>query len=55
MKFKPQYLILAALGALALGGCSEDNKVTGTTSTYTQVDRMAIPALNTALIPAGQK
>ncbi len=55
MKLKSRYLVLAALGALALGGCSEDNKVTGTTSSYTQVDRMAIPAFNTALIPAANK
>ena len=55
MKFNASYVVLTVLGALALGGCSEDNKITGTTSSYTQVDRMAIPALNTALIPAGQK
>lgn len=55
MKRTTRYLILSALAAIALCGCSEDNKITGTTSSYTQVDRMAIPALNTALIPAGQK
>jgi hypothetical protein len=49
-------LALAALAAVMLGGCSdENNTVTGPTSNYSQVDRMAIPGLNTALIPSAQK
>ena len=54
MKHISKYLVLAVL-AIAASGCSEDNKVTGTTDNYVQVDRMAIPALNTALIPSTQK
>jgi hypothetical protein len=49
-----------ALTALAaapfLAGCSDDDdNPTGTTSQYEQVDRMAIPGFNTALIPSAQK
>lgn len=55
MKHTSKYLVVTALVAIAASGCSEDNKVTGTTDTYAQVDRMAIPAFNTALIPAAQK
>ncbi|HYM82116.1 MAG TPA: DUF4331 family protein [Candidatus Limnocylindria bacterium] len=47
---------LTALFAVAamLGGCSSDNP-TVPPVTFTQFDRMAIPAINTALIPSAQK
>ncbi len=44
------------LAAVLFGGCSDDAApLTGVLGIYTQVDRMAIPALNTALIPAAKK
>jgi len=47
---------LLGLTAAAILGCSKnENNVIGTNITYNQVDRMAVPALNTALIPAAQK
>lgn len=55
MKLVIRMLGLTAIAAALLSGCSEDTKVTNPISTFTQVDRMAIPALNTALIPSGQK
>lgn len=43
---------LSLLGAAALTGCGDDeNKPV----TYVQIDRMGIPAINTALIPTAQK
>lgn len=48
-------LCLAALSAFGVFGCSEDDPVIGNPFTYSQVDRMAIPAFNTALIPTAQK
>ena len=48
--------ILVALALVTVLGCGdENNNVTEPTPSYVQVDRMAIPALNTALIPAAQK
>lgn len=46
----------AMIALTALVGCSDDDdSVTGPTAVYDQVDRMAIPALNTALIPTSKK
>ena len=56
MKHPFRILGLALLAAISLGGCSkDDNNTTAPTVNYDQVDRMAIPALNTALIPSAQK
>lgn len=55
--FNPRHFRTLALfgliGAAAFAGCSndDDNKPV----TYVQIDRMAIPAINTALIPSSQK
>ena len=54
MKRFPIMLALAAM-ALAAAGCSKDDNVLVPGVTYTQVDRMAIPAINTALIPTSMK
>jgi hypothetical protein len=45
-------LILPAALAAGLAGCGDDDEVA---DVFVAVDRMAIPAINTALIPAGQK
>lgn len=44
-----------ALMASAMGMGCDDNASVGPTPSYVQVDRMAVPALNTALIPSSQK
>ncbi len=44
---------LTLAGLLAVTGCGDDDMNDG--ATYVQVDRMAIPAINTALIPSAQK
>lgn len=45
-------LITSAMGS----GCGDDDATTtGPARSYVQVDRMAVPALNTALIPSSQK
>src|SRR5438093_8819903 len=46
-------VLLAALAAVT--GCGKDDKTMTPTTTYHQVDRMAIPAINTALIPSNMK
>ena len=48
-------IALTALAAASLAGCSKDDPATAPSIFFDQADRMAIPALNTALIPAGQK
>lgn len=55
MKSKNSF-ILTTLGAAVflLAGC-EDDKMTTPQTTFVQVDRMAIPAVNTALIPSASK
>lgn len=45
---------LALLAAAALAGCGNDDD-NPRPVTYVQIDRMAIPAINTALIPTAQK
>jgi hypothetical protein len=55
MKRVFQFVSLSAIAVTALVGCSDDPTTTAPGLTYGQVDRMAIPALNTALIPAAQK
>jgi len=45
--------VLALLTAAALVGCGDDDN--NKPVTYVQIDRMAIPAINTALIPTAQK
>lgn len=45
---------LALLAAAALAGCGNDDD-NSKPVTYVQIDRMAIPAINTALIPTAQK
>lgn len=55
MKHPFRILGLMVLAAISLGGCSKDDEVTAPTAFYDQVDRMAIPALNTALITSAQK
>lgn len=54
---RSQMLSLLAVAAVAAAavGCSKNDKVLVPTITYTQVDRMAIPAINTALIPTAMK
>jgi hypothetical protein len=54
MKQRLLFLGLASVAATSLSGCGED-EVTGPTPNYVQMDRMAIPAFNTALIPSAQK
>ena len=47
---------LTILAIVAVSGCGDDNGATGPEAgNYVQVDRMAIPALNTALIPSAKK
>jgi len=49
-------LAVLALGvALFAAGCSDDDNPSTPGITYSQVDRMAIPAVNTILIPTAQK
>ena len=48
-------LCFTALAAVSLAGCSNDDAATAPSILFDQVDRMAIPALNTALIPSAQK
>jgi hypothetical protein len=43
------------VAAAMLVGCSDDDGPTTPPVTFTQFDRMAIPAINTALIPSSQK
>jgi hypothetical protein len=47
---------IAMLAAASIAGCGDDDEsMTAPTTNYVQVDRMAIPAFNTALIPSAQK
>ena len=56
MKHLSRVLGLMALVAAAIAGCSNnDDNIIGSDPDFDQVDRMAIPALNTALIPSAQK
>lgn len=49
-------LLLAGSTAILANGCSKNNdKIISPGITYKQTDRMAIPAINTALIPAAMK
>ena len=55
MKNFSRVLALVTLAAAPLAGCSSDDNVIVPGFAYDQIDRMAIPAVNTALIPAAQK
>jgi len=57
MKTKTLYLYVAVLAtALVVYGCKKDDGAAAPVPTqYVQVDRMAIPAINTALIPSASK
>ena len=39
---------VAMLAAASIAGCGDDESMTAPTTNYVQVDRMAIPAFNTA-------
>ncbi len=45
----------ALLALVAAAGCSKNDKVLTPGVTYTQADRVGIPAINTALIPPASK
>lgn len=55
MNRSQQMLALVAVIAVTALGCSKNDKVLTPSVTYSQVDRMAIPAINTALIPSTMK
>ncbi len=55
MKQVSKIVGVVILAVVAQSGCNNDDSTSPTTGNYVQVDRMAIPALNTALIPSAQK
>jgi uncharacterized protein DUF4331 len=55
MKTTIRALVLAALAAGITGGCGSDETTAPVQPTFNQVDRMAVPALNTALISSSHK